>query len=1457
MSIEPNIEKLQYIFDNTKVGIAICNADDNHLEMVNSAFAHIHGYEPHELIGVAPSDVFAPECMLRLEAHESISSYPINDIAFETVHYKKDGSPVDVFVHITVIKDENGSVKHRIANIQDITEKKRESERLQESEKKRKKIETQFTSLASIIPDLIWKKDINGLYVDCNSAFENFFGTSKENILGKTDYDFFNKEAADCCKQTDIEVTSTGTINISQETFIYPEDKTTGIMEIRKVPVLNDKKIVGVLGIGRDITEQIRQQQQLVKMDYFLDNIKEGVLLVTENGKIEYGNQEICKMLGYTKEELLQLNVQDIDQESTIASWKTHWDELKIETLQIIESLHVTKEQVCFPVEIHANYFTFENKDYNLAIVRDITQKKQQENLLLRKEKELNALADNLPGFVYTYRLLADKREEFLYVSKGITDIYGISSQDALNNIGLVRALFHPDDIADFRAAIVKSAQTLDTFHIEFRVNHPLKGELWLESKATPETPAPDGSIVWHGVTLDITERKKHEKLLYQKEQEFRSLTENSPDTIARFNTECRRIYVNPAFERMFGRSAKEVLGKYPSESTPIVDNLAFEEQLRKVLKSGEEFTIETHFISASGEQRFGHIRMIPEFGKNEQVISVIVIGRDITKRRQQEELLRQKEQEFRTLIENSPDAIIRYDLECRRIFVNPKVEELFGIKKENLLGKTPTQLSPIPENFKFEEYINNVIKTKTGITAEMPVTIITGEKGHSHVRIVPEFDKKGDVCSVMLIGRDITERKMMEKMILAREYEFRTLAENAPNIIMRYNTKCERTYVNDAYVEQTGIPKEHAHHTKPDKQWGVYIHMLTMSAQEYQERILKVIQTGIPDQFVVAWYRLSDNVYVAHDLHVVAEKDVDENITGALAIGNNITKHQKLETDLHLAVSKLEQFINNIPEMAWIKDNKHRFIMANQVVVNVLGASCVEDVIGKTANDFFPYEYAKKCLENDIIVMQKGISLRTEDTFFSQDGKKIWIETIKSPFRDKMGEVIGTIGTARDIKDRIIVQKKIDHMAHHDALTGLPNRIFTKDKAELMIESTKQRGHKIALLFLDLDEFKTINDTMGHSVGDQMLKVVSARIQNVVAKDDIVSRQGGDEFVVVLSHIKTKDDVISITERILQKFEEPYQVGENLLYASASIGVALYPDNGNSFESLLQNADSAMYKAKELGKNTYSFFTEKMKHHMIGKFKLQNDLKNAVLNNEFVLYYQPQINRINNKITGAEALIRWKHPQLGMIPPDNFIPIAESSGLIIKIGEWVIKEACRQAACWKKQGMEIAVAVNISAVQFRRGNLREVIQEALSQSRLDPKFLELELTESLLMNDTENILRSVQEFKKLGIQLSIDDFGTGYSSLAYLKRFAVDKLKIDRSFVKDIVSDHEDATIVKTIIQMAKNLNLKTIAEGVEDYEVLTVLDSYGCDEIQGYYFAKPMEAIAFEKYHREFIGK
>ena len=444
------------------------------------------------------------------------------------------------------------------------------------------------------------------------------------------------------------------------------------------------------------------------------------------------------------------------------------------------------------------------------------------------------------------------------------------------------------------------------------------------------------------------------------------------------------------------------------------------------------------------------------------------------------------------------------------------------------------------------------------------------------------------------------------------------------------------------------------------------------------------------------------------------------------------------------------------------------------------------------------------------------------------------------------------------DITDRKMALEKVEFLAYHDHLTGLPNRFLAADHMQMAMARADRTAGKAALLFVDLDNFKAVNDSANHQLGDLLLTEVGERFRCAVRDTDTVSRQSSDEFLVVLSDLSQVDEAAMVAEKILRALDTPFQLNGRTLSITASIGIALYPDDGQSFETLLKNADSAMAHAKEIGRNVCHAFDPSLNVDSHEQFQIYNDLTQAVELNQFELYYQPQEDLATGQVVGAEALIRWHHPEQGLIPPGRFIPVAEERGLIIPMGEWVLQQACRQIAAWDLDGLEnLVIAVNLSALQFKRGNLVETVDRAIRDAGISPARLELELTESILIKDVDNVLATVERLKDLGVQLSIDDFGTGYSSLSYLRRFKVDKLKIDQSFVRDLLHDPEDAIIVRTIIQMAKALNLRTIAEGVETEAIRQQLHLLDCHEAQGYHFARPMPAGAFADFVRPLLRR
>lgn len=458
------------------------------------------------------------------------------------------------------------------------------------------------------------------------------------------------------------------------------------------------------------------------------------------------------------------------------------------------------------------------------------------------------------------------------------------------------------------------------------------------------------------------------------------------------------------------------------------------------------------------------------------------------------------------------------------------------------------------------------------------------------------------------------------------------------------------------------------------------------------------------------------------------------------------------------------------------------------------------------------------------------------------KEGNYYWADATVVPFIDKKNNPIRYVALLTDITERKQNEERIFNLAHYDGLTKLPNRAYFLDNLEQSLSRAVRSNEKLAVLFLDLDNFKIINDTMGHASGDELLKLVGNHLRSSVRELDTVSRLGGDEFTIILRDVQSNREIETVVERIMSLSKTSVTLGQKDIMISTSIGISVFPDDANDTDTLLKNADVAMYQAKADGKNNYKFFSEELRKKNLERHSIENELRQAIKNNEFELYYQPQVTAESGEIRAVEALIRWNHPEKGLIPPDSFIPILEDSGLIIEVGKWVLMKACAQLVEWKNIGFNVRMAVNVSAHQVRDTHLVDLVSQLLQFHPIEPKELELELTESSFLENTCCSIAVLTALSELGVSLSLDDFGTGYSSLSHLKKLPINTLKIDRSFISDLPHDEHDLAIATTIIAMAKNLNLQVVAEGVETAEQANFLDQSGCEYLQGFYFSKPL---------------
>ena len=681
-----------------------------------------------------------------------------------------------------------------------------------------------------------------------------------------------------------------------------------------------------------------------------------------------------------------------------------------------------------------------------------------------------------------------------------------------------------------------------------------------------------------------------------------------------------------------------------------------------------------------------------------------------------------------------------------------------------------------------------------------------------------------------------LTMRKEAERKLGASEDKFRLIMENAKDLIALLDTEGKRIYSSNSYRSLLG---------------DVALLVGTDSFQEIhpedRERVRRIFRDTVASgvgQRAQFRFLLGDGSV----RHIESEGSVILDALGQTAnvvvVSRDITNSRWAEEQLRLAASALE----NTVESVIIVDTSRRIVSVNKAFVIVTGFTA-EEVLGKTPDVLRPQNYDPDFYAEIWNTVQESGCWRGEIWNRRKNGD-IYPELVSiSTVRNEAGNVTHHVSVATDITKFKHDQAQLEFLAHRDPLTALPNRTCFHDQCEETLLRTRRRRGLIGLLYLDLDNFKTVNDSLGHAVGDQLLQAVAERLRGCMRKGDMLARQGGDEFTVLLDELGQPEDATIVAGKLLNALAQPFLLSGHELFVSASIGISSYPQDGSDVDTLLKNADAAMYRAKEQGRNTYQVFSAEINAEALETLVMTNGLRSALERQEFVLHYQPVVELDSGTIAGVEALVRWQHSEYGLVSPARFIPLAEKTGLIIPIGEWVLKNACAQAKAWQERGLRpLRMAVNLSASQFRQPNLVERITAILAETGLDARWLEIELTESAVMQDPDRVIRVLSELREMGITIALDDFGTGYSSLNYLTRFPIDYLKVDQSFVQGVSEDSSNRAIIIAIIAMAKSLALTVIAEGVERDEQLAFLRDHGCEEGQGYLFSKPLPAADLE---------
>jgi len=798
------------------------------------------------------------------------------------------------------------------------------------------------------------------------------------------------------------------------------------------------------------------------------------------------------------------------------------------------------------------------------------------------------------------------------------------------------------------------------------------------------------------------------------------------------------------------------------------------------------------------------------------------------------EETAPKSEPFYRYVVDNTVDGFFVIDLDRRFVEVNDTLCVLLGYRRDEILGRSPFEFIAADSHAELSAQLRRIETTD-----HRHYRLIGQRKDASTFPILLNSttyrDAAGKVAGAFGFVTDLTPFVEAERAVAASERELLRILDHMQDTYYRTDvdgrilrgSRSVTGLLGYTPEEMLGRPLADFYYHPDDRQ--DFLRALAAgkgSLSGYQSRLR---------------HKDGREVWVLTNAHYL--RDGEGNIVGVEGTTRDNTERRRAEEELRLAA----QVFENSGEAIMIMDAGCRVVSVNRAFTEMTGFPAAE-VLGSAPfvlhSDLHDEEFYQRLWHS----VAEGGYWQGEIWSRRKNGEAYpeWLGI--STLRGADGNVTHYVVISSDISERKAAEARIEFLAHHDPLTDLPNRLLLKDRLERAIVHGERTGTKVALLFIDLDRFKTVNDSLGHPVGDRLLREAALRLRACIRDMDTVSRQGGDEFLVILTELDDPDAVTGVAEHILSALAVPFSLDGHDVAISCSVGIAVCPEDGRDFDGLLKKADIAMYHAKEAGRNAFRYYSERMNIDALERLDLQNRLRRDLEQGEFRLYYQPLVELATGRIVGAEALVRWNSKENGLVTPSRFINVAEESGLIVQLGEWVLREACRELRQWHDKGhSDLSMAVNLSAIQFRRGSVDEIVMRALGDAGADPASLELELTESILLQGAEHVLAAVRRLKGLGIRLSIDDFGTGYSSLAYLKRFAVDKLKIDQSFVRDLPTDPDSAAIVRAVIQMAKSLNLLVLAEGVETPAIADNLRLLRCDYVQGFHFGRPMPAEEF----------
>jgi diguanylate cyclase (GGDEF)-like protein/PAS domain S-box-containing protein len=1036
-----------------------------------------------------------------------------------------------------------------------------------------------------------------------------------------------------------------------------------------------------------------------------------------------------------------------------------------------------------------------------------------------------------------------------IYISPEF-ELFGYPLEQWRSSKNMRLNVLHPEDrdrvLRETDAAMSAGRET----DFEYRIIAQDETVRWVSDRGRFVTNENGEIICWQGVILDITDHKRAEENLRESEKRYRQMFEKNRAIKLLIDASSGAIVdANPAACDFYGYSSEQFKTKKITDLNTLSPEQILREMKKAVTEKRNYFTFRHRL--ASGKVRDVEVHSSPLNGQNGKLLYSIIY--DVTERARAEEALKESEARFRDIFENANDIIYTHDLAGNYTSINKAAERVFGYTRDEALKMNLEQIVA-PESL---ETARRNLKDKLSGSrqAVYEVNCVTKDGRKITLEINSRgIYKNGKVAAVQGIARDITERKQTELALKESEIRYRELFENANDLIYTHDLAGNFTSLNRAGEKITGYTRDEA----------MRLNIAQVVAPEYLNTARGMISRKV-ERDAPTIYELEIIAKEGHRVTLeLSTRLICENgkPVGVQGIARDITARKRAEESLIESERSYRFLSEGIMHQVWTALPNGELNYVNRRTLDYFGMTA-EQMLGEGWQNVVHPEDLPGCIKKWSHSLQTGEYYEVEFRLKSSSGAYRWHLARAIAARDSDGKIINWFGTNTDIDDKKTAEAQLSHFAQHDTLTTLPNRAaFMNYLTQANVRANGDPDFRFAVLFLDLDRFKIINDGLGHIIGDKLLVAIAERLKTCIRPGDVVARLGGDEFTILLHNVKETAAAIHIAERVQRELSLPFKLDNYEVFTSVSIGIIVSDNVCRQPEDFLRDADTAMYRAKESGKARYEIFDSEMHVRNMTLLQIENDLRRAVERNEFRVFYQPIVSLRTGQIQEFEALVRWQHPEHGLIAPDQFISVAEETGLIVPIGKWILREACRQTREWQRylasnSERRLSISVNLSAKQLMNPALIGQINEVLAESELDARFLKLEVTESMVMEHSEMALGVLSELRALGISLSTDDFGTGYSSLSYLHRFPFNRLKIDRSFINKMDSDSKSCEIVRTILMLAEGLNMEVVAEGIETEGHLDLLRRLGCRLGQGFFYSKPVEAQTAARMLREGLQK